>query len=197
MLPSLANDEIRLIARAMCGDLEAFESLYGIYKGPVYRTGLAITGDRSAAEEILQETFLRAFKHMHNVREGASLLPWLHRIAVNLSYDYWTARSRHWQVDVDGFIEQLIAPAVASPEQTVEQRELYGLVYEAIDKLDFKQRVTLVLFYLQDFSLAEIAEIMDCPVGTVKSRLHHARENLRRELLADQRLPQGLAYEFT
>jgi RNA polymerase sigma-70 factor (ECF subfamily) len=50
---------------------------------------------------------------------------------------------------------------------------------------------------LHDFSLAEIAEIMDCPVGTIKSRLHHARENLRRELLADQRLPYGLAYEFT
>jgi len=54
-----------------------------------------------------------------------------------------------------------------------------------------------VLFYLHDFSLKEISDIMDCPVGTVKSRLHYARENLRRELLADQRLSVGLAYEFT
>jgi len=197
MPPSSANDEIKLIARAKCGDLEAFETLYGIYKGPIYRTGLAVTGDHLAAEEILQETFLRAFKHMQNVREGVSLSPWLQRIAVNLAYDCWAARRRHWHVDLDVYIEQLIAPAVASPEQTVEDRELYGLVYEAIDKLGFKQRVALVLFYLHDFSLAEVAEIMDCPVGTVKSRLHHARENLRRELLADQRLPQGLAYEFT
>jgi RNA polymerase sigma-70 factor (ECF subfamily) len=53
------------------------------------------------------------------------------------------------------------------------------------------------LFYLRDFSLAEIAEIMDCPVGTVKSRLYYARANLRRVLLADQRLPTGLTYEFT
>jgi RNA polymerase sigma-70 factor (ECF subfamily) len=197
MLPSLADDEIKLIARAKCGDLEAFETLYGMYKGPIYRTGLAITGDRLAAEEILQEAFLRAFRHMHNVREGVSLSPWLQRIAVNLAYDYWAARRRHWQVDLDGYIEQLIAPAVASPEQTVEERELYSLVYEAIDRLEFRQRVTLTLFYLHDFSLTEVAEIMECPVGTVKSRLHHARENLRRELLADQRLPQGLAYEFT
>jgi RNA polymerase sigma-70 factor (ECF subfamily) len=90
-----------------------------------------------------------------------------------------------------------MAPVTTSPEAKAEERELYGLVYEALDKLEFKQRATLVLFYLHDFSLVEIAEIMDCPVGTVKSRLHYARENLRRELVADQRLPVSLAYEFT
>lgn len=197
MLSSPAHDEIELIVRAKCGDLEAFETLYGIYKGPVYRTCLAITNDRQAAEEILQETFLRAFKHLHHIRDGVSLSPWLHRIAVNVAYDYWSDRRRHWQVDLDSFIEQLIAPAVASPEQTLEERELYELVYEAIERLEFKQRVALVLFYLHDFSLNEIGEIMGCPVGTVKSRLHYARKNLRRELLADQRLVRGLAYEFT
>ena len=191
------EEEVKLIDRAKRGDLEAFESLYELHKGSVYRTALAIIGDRSAAEEILQETFLRAFKRMTTVRKGVSLAPWLYRITVNLAYDYGKARSRNWQVALDGIIEQLIAPASASPEQTGEERELYGLVYEAIDKLEFKQRVALVLFYLHDFSLTEVAEIMDCPVGTVKSRLYYARENLRRELLADQRLPVGLVYEFT
>jgi RNA polymerase sigma-70 factor (ECF subfamily) len=191
------EEELKLIARAKRGDLGAFETLYETHKGSIYRTGLAVIGDRLAAEEILQETFLRAFKHIHNVREGVSLAPWLHRIAVNLAYDYGKAHSRNWQVALDGIIEHLIAPAAASPEHTVEERELYVLVYEAIDRLEFKQRTTLVLFYLHDFSLNEVAEIMDCPVGTVKSRLHYARENLRRELLADQGLPVGLAYEFT
>lgn len=191
------EEEVRLIARAKRGDLGAFEALYEMHKGPIYRTALAIIGDRSAAEEILQDTFLRAFKHIHNVREGVSLSPWLYRITVNLAYDYGKANSRNWQVALDGIIEHLIAPASASPEHTVEERELFGLVYEAIDKLEFKQRVTLVLFYLHDFSLSDISEIMDCPVGTVKSRLYYARENLRRELLADRRLPVGLAYEFT
>lgn len=79
----------------------------------------------------------------------------------------------------------------------MEEREAQDLLYETINRLEFKQRTTLVLFYLQDFSLAEIAEVMGCPVGTVKSRLHYARENLRRELLADKRLPGGLIYEFT
>jgi RNA polymerase sigma-70 factor (ECF subfamily) len=191
------EEEIKLIARAKRGDLEAFEALYELHKGPIYRTALAIIGDRLIAEEILQDTFLRAFKHIQNVREGVSLSPWLYRITVNLAYDYGKARSRNWHVALDGIIEHLIAPAAASPEHTVEEREVFELVYEAIDKLEFKQRVTLVLFYLHNLSLAEISEIMDCPLGTVKSRLHYARENLRRELLADRRLPIGLAYEFT
>lgn len=190
------EEEIQLIARTKRGDLEAFEALYKLHKGPVYRTALAIIGDRLAAEEILQETFLRAFKNIQNFRQGVSLSPWLYRVTVNLAYDYSRDQRRHWHVALEGIVEQLIAPAVASPERRVEEREIYALVYEAISKLEFKQRATLVLFYLQGFSLAEIAEIMDCPVGTVKSRLHYARENLRRELLADQRLPVGLVYEF-
>jgi RNA polymerase sigma-70 factor (ECF subfamily) len=190
------SQEINLIICAKGGDLGAFESLYEMYKGPIYRTALAITSDRSAAEEILQDTFLRAFKHLDNIREGVSLSPWLYRIAVNLAYD-WTARRSRGSVALESVIERLIAPMSASPEHKVEQRELYSLVYEALEKLEFKQRATLVLFYLHDFSLVEVAEIMDCPVGTVKSRLHYARENLRRELLADQRLPIGLVYEFT
>lgn len=188
--------EIRLVKRAKRGDLEAFEMLYDMHKASIFRTALAITGDRLAAEEILQETFLRAFKHIKNVREGVSLSPWLYRISVNLAYD-WTAQHRRWPAALEGIIEQLVAPAAESPEQTVEERELYELVYEAISKLEYKQRATLVLFYLHEFSLAEIAEIMECPLGTVKSRLHHARESLRRELLADQRLPVRLMYEFT
>ena len=189
--------EVNLILRAKRGDLRSFEALYEMHKSCIYRTALAITSDRSAAEEILQEAFLRAFKHIQNVREGVSMLPWLYRIAVNLAYDHGKARSRHWYVALDGIVEQLIAPASASPEQRLEERELYALVYDAIAKLEIKQRVALVLFYLHDFSLDEIAEIMDCPLGSVKSRLHYARENLRRELLADERLPMGLAYEFT
>jgi RNA polymerase sigma-70 factor (ECF subfamily) len=190
------EEEVRLITRAKQGELEAFEVLYELYKASIYQTALAITCDRMTAEEILQETFLRAFKHINNVHEGVSLSPWLYRIAVNLAYD-WIARRRRWLVLLDGVIEHLITPAAASPEQMIEQRELYELVYEAINKLGFKQRATVVLFYLRGFSLAEISEIMNCSVGTVKSRLYYARENLRRELLADRRLPGDLAYDFT
>jgi RNA polymerase sigma-70 factor, ECF subfamily len=190
------DEEIALIGRAKQGDMDAFESLYTMHKIAIYRATLAIVGDKQSSEEILQETFLRAFKHIQKFHEGTSLAPWLYRVAINLAYD-WSARRRRWLAALDGIVERLVGPAVVSPEQSVERRELQELVYEAIGKLDFKQRTALVLFYLHSLSLAEIAVIQDCPVGTVKSRLHYARNNLKRELLADQRLAGGLVYEFT
>ncbi len=189
-------DEIKLICQAKQGDFDAFESLYEMHKTSIYRTALAITRDRSMAEEILQETFLRAFKHINKVYEDVSLSPWLYRVAVNLAYDLTAKRSRGLKV-LNTLKGWLTASPLSLPEQRVEERELQELVYEAINKLAFKQRTTLVLFYLQGIPLQEIAEIMDCPVGTVKSRLHYARINLRKELLADERLPGGLSYEFS
>lgn len=188
--------EFDLIVRAKQGDFGAFEGLYKLYKMPIYRTALAITSDRAVAEEILQEAFLRAYKHLDHLREDISLLPWLYRVTVNLAYDL-SARKRRGLHVVTELAEWFTAPPLISPEKKVEDREVQDLIYEVIGKLEFKQRTTLVLFYLQDFSLQEIADVMECPVGTVKSRLYYARANLRRELLADERVPGGLVYEFT
>jgi RNA polymerase sigma-70 factor, ECF subfamily len=190
------GEELRLINQAKKGNLDAFEGLYEMHRLSIYRTALAITGDRMTAEEILQETFLRAFKHIDRVYDGVSLSPWLYRVAVNLAYDL-TAKKRRGLAALSQLFEWFVAPVLISPEREVEERELQEAIYHAINKLEFKQRTTLVLFYLQDFTLQEIAEVMDCPVGTVKSRLHYARENLRQALLADKGMQGGLIYEFT
>ena len=190
------SDELDLISRAKEGDLNAFEKLYEMHKSAIFRTALAITNDRSIAEEILQDTFLRAYKNMARVRDGVSLAPWLYRIAVNLAYD-WAVKQKRWLAAVHNIVERIVISTSPSPERSLEEQEVQNLLYEAINRLEFKQRTTLVLFYLQDFSLTEIADVMDCPVGTVKSRLHYARTNLRQELLTDRRLPGSLIYEFT
>lgn len=189
------NDELALVAQAKQGDLDAFSALYELHKTAIYRTALAITGEKMQAEEILQETFLRAYRHIQKMHDGVSLSPWLYRVAVNLAYDL-TAKKKRGTTIINTLIERLTVQPLTSPERKLEERELQDLLYEAINKLEFKQRATLVLFYLQNFSMLEIAEIMDCPVGTVKSRLHYARLNLRKELLADTRLAGGWAYEF-
>lgn len=188
--------EAELVARAKDGDMVAFEALYEMHKSSLFHTVIAITSNRQAAEEILQEAFLRAFKRIDDIREGAPLAPWLYRVAINLAYD-WTRRRQRWHTILDDLMGRLQIMTPQSPEQMIEERELYDLVYEAIERLDFKHRTTLVLFYMHDFSLEEVADIMKCPVGTVKSRLYYARKKLRRELLADQRLPRGIAYEYT
>lgn len=188
------SDEAQLVARAKKGDLEAFEKLYEKYKGSIYRTALAITRDKGVAEEILQDSFLRAFRHIDNVYPGAALGPWLHRIAINLSYTWSKKRSR-WILSLEQVVDGLVSASRTSPERTVEQNELQQIVHDAIGELPFQHRATVVLFYLEDFSLQEIAEIMDCPVGTVKSRLYYGREKLREALLADRRLPRTIAFE--
>jgi RNA polymerase sigma-70 factor (ECF subfamily) len=189
------GEDSELIPRIRRGDLAAFEALYDRYKGQVYRAALAITRDQGAAEDILQECFLRVYAHIDKIDISRPLSPWIHRIAVNLSYN-WVTKRKRWFPALGEVIEQFIGGHSDSPEHVLEREELQRIVQEAVYSLSFAQRVVIILFYLNGFSLQEIAYVLDCPVGTVKSRLYYGRQNLRRKLGADKRLPAGLAYEF-
>jgi RNA polymerase sigma-70 factor (ECF subfamily) len=190
-----SGEDSGLISQVLRGDLAAFEALYDKYKGQVYRTALAITRDQGAAEDILQECFLRVYAHIDRIDISRPLFPWIHRIAVNLSYN-WVTKRKRWFPSLGEFIDQFAGDHHSSPEHILEREELQRIVQEAIHSLGFAQRVVIILFYLNGFRLEEIAYILDCPVGTVKSRLYYGRQNLRRKLGADERLPVGLAYEF-
>jgi RNA polymerase sigma-70 factor (ECF subfamily) len=188
-------DDGDLVPRIQAGDLGAFEVLYGKYKDELYRTALSITRDRGAAEELLQDCFLRAYDHIDAVDGYPSLRPWLHRIIVNLSYN-WAAKKRLHLVSFEEVFDRLLSVPRSSPERAFERQELLQLVDEAIKALGMPQRVVVILFYLQGFTLDEIAYVLDCPVGTVKSRLHNARRELRSRLGADLRISRELAYEL-
>ncbi len=192
------NDK-ELIARIQVGDLSAFECLFHKYQNQIYRTALGITGDHGMAEEILQDCFLKVYRHIDHLHGDYSLLPWLYRIAVNLSYDYLRRHKRRsWLAPLENFANYLIGadnPAVASPEKQVEREELQAIVRAGIADLNVKHRVVIVLHYLQGFSLEEIAYILDCPVGTVKSRLHYARKVLKRRFERNQWLVREVVYE--
>ncbi|MBI3286998.1 MAG: sigma-70 family RNA polymerase sigma factor [Chloroflexi bacterium] len=189
------NEDADLVSRTLAGDLDAFEALYNKYKRSLYRTALAITEDDGAADEILQDCFLRAYAHLPRLDLSTPLAAWLHRIAINLSYNR-VAQRRLWSVSLDQIIDRLGAGSIPSPEQALERSELRERVRRAIHALGFEQRVVVLLYYLQGFSLAEIAYILDCPLGTVKSRLHHARRKLRRELGADVAWTPGAALDL-
>ncbi len=185
-------DDATLVARVVGGDRDAFETLYERHHLPLFRTALAITRDRAIAEELLQEAFLKAYRHVARVSldPGASLKPWLHRIIINLAYD-WSARRRARAEPADAPVERLAARTL-SPERQVEQRALAQVVDEAVADLPFKQRVVVILFYLQDMDLVEIADTLNLPPGTVKSRLYYGRARLRARLESDVRLPVSL-----
>lgn len=189
-------DDATLVAQVVQGDRHAFEALYDRHHLPIFRTALAITRDRGAAEELLQETFLRAYRYIGRVclAPDASLKPWLHRIAINLAYD-WTARRRTAFRPLDDMDERIAAHSV-SPEREAEQREVECLVDDAIACLPFKQRVVVILFYLHDMDMDEIAATLNLPAGTVKSRLFYGRARLRERLKTDARLPATLEMQY-
>jgi len=193
---ALHDEDSRLISRIRQGDLLALGVLYERHKTQMYRVALAITRDPNAAEDILQEGFLRLYGSVDRFDETRPLAPWLYRVTVNLSYNWVTRRGR-WLVPMEGAMERLRAGPKSSPETVVEQNELQRIVREALNALGFEHRVVLVLFYLGEFSLKEIAHILNLPEGTVKSRLHYGRKRLRSRLERDRRVLGGVAYEFS
>jgi len=185
-----------LICRSRQGDLAAFEALYEGYKGQVFRTALAITRDQSAAEDILQECFIRLHRSLGSLDEGQPLAPWLYRVTVNLCYS-WMTRQRRWLHSLEEALEWLGALPQPSPVQLVERQEVRTAIEQAINSLSLDQRVTLVLYYLNGLSVEEVAVAMSCPVGTVKSRLYYGRKNVRRRLLSEGRAFQEMIYELS
>ncbi|MGH2472565.1 MAG: RNA polymerase sigma factor [Candidatus Limnocylindria bacterium] len=176
-----------LVYAARDGEIAAFDALFYRYRDGIFRLGLAITKDPSAAEEIVVDTFARAHRALARLEPDSSLRPWLYRVAVNLSYN---RRPRKGVVlsSLDDAVDEALANEVGSPSHMAEQAELRRLVLGAVEELGPKHRLVVVLHYLNGLNLTEIAEVMDCPVGTVKSRLHYALRRLRTHLAAHPEL---------
>lgn len=181
LISAQAQADTALVRRVQGGDMVAFEELFHKYKGVIYRTALAITRDAGMAEEVLQDCFYKTYTNIHRIQPDVPLSPWLHRVAVNLSCNA-IKRRRGWLEPIENIAERLFADPHHSPEHLFEQNELQGTIRDIVNELPVKHRVVVVLHYLHDLSLPEIADILECPVGTVKSRLHYARKVLKLEI---------------
>jgi RNA polymerase sigma-70 factor, ECF subfamily len=190
-----AHADTELVRRIQQGNMDAFEALFFKYQGQIYRTALAVTRDPGAAEEVLQDCFYKTYLNIMNITGDGSLAPWLHRVAINLSCNALKKRKVHLE-PIDDVAEGFISSDPHhSPEVVAERTELQGTMREAINSLPLKHRIVVTLHYLQDFSLPEIAYILDLPVGTVKSRLHHARKTLRDRLEGQSPASLEAAYD--
>jgi RNA polymerase sigma-70 factor (ECF subfamily) len=186
-----------LIVRLQAGSLEALGVLYDRHRNLVYRTALAITGDAEAAGDLLQDVFLRLHRFADHVDVQRPLEPWLYRMTTNLSYT-WVKRRRRWFYSLDDVAEWISGARRDSPASQAETDETWRSVQQAVLSLPLSHRGVVVLYYVNDLSLQEISEILDIPVGTVKSRLHYGRQALKKHLgfLTGDTLPE-LQYEFT
>jgi len=182
-----ARSDRELVYATRDGDMQAFDALFYRYKDGIFRLGFAITKDPSAAEEIVVDTFARAHRAIGRLEPEGSLRPWLYRVAVNLSYN---RRPRKGLVmsTLEDVNEERMTSDERSPSSLAELAELRTIVLAAVDTLGPKHKIVVVLHYLNGLNLAEIAQVVDCPVGTVKSRLHYALRRLRAHLAAHPEL---------
>ncbi len=185
--PEETRDDRELVYAAREGDLPAFDALFYRYKDGIYRLAYAITRDPSAAEEIVVDTFHRAHRALARLEPDGTLRPWLYRVAINLSYN---RRPRKNIVigPLEDAGDQIVESGERSPSSLAELAELRQVVLAAVDTLGAKHRIVVVLHYLNGLNLAEIAEVVDCPVGTVKSRLHYGLLRLRAHLASHPEL---------
>ncbi len=187
----------QLIIALQSGDLEALGVLYDRHRQLVYRTAFGITGDEEAAADLLQDVFLRLHRFAHRIDPRRPLEPWLYRMTANLAYT-WIKRRRRWMRPLEDLVDWL---SNASRSRALPQRLEWDAeaerVQQAIVKLPPPQRVVVVLFYVNNLSLQEIADVLNIPVGTVKSRLHYGRRALRKHLGLDEEMIGESRYEFT
>lgn len=188
---TIAFEDASLVERCRRGDLRAFEALVAKYQDRVYNLILRMVSRAADAEELAQETFLKALENLGQFRGSSGFYTWLFRIAANLAISH---RRRSQRVrfrplegaEGDGQADALIAEMSAAktplPDAPSMSRELAQRVAEALEELDDEFRLVVVLRDIEDMDYSEIAEVLDAPVGTVKSRLHRARLMLKDKL---------------
>jgi RNA polymerase sigma-70 factor (ECF subfamily) len=170
-----------LVLQLQGGSLEALGTLYDRHSRLVYRTALVIAGDPEAASDLLQDVFLRLHRFADRVDPGRPLEPWLYRMTVNQSHD-WVKRMNRWSQPLEDFVDWLAGAGKNPPYEAVERKDEWQQVQQVISSLPLNQRIVVVLYYLNDLSMKEISDILDVPVGTVKSRLHYGRLALKKKL---------------
>jgi RNA polymerase sigma-70 factor (ECF subfamily) len=171
----MTGKEAFMLAAARSGDREAFDALYRRFRPLVFRAAFRITGDAHEAEDVVQETFLQVHEALPQWRPEARLSTWIWRIAVNKALDERRRAKR--RPAVAGELPEPAAAEVAQPDATVAER-----IRAAIEALPPRERAVFVLRHYEDLPLAEVAEVLEVAVGTVKAALHHALVKLSGKL---------------
>jgi RNA polymerase sigma-70 factor, ECF subfamily len=192
------SSDMALVRQCATGDEGACTQLVTDQQRMVYQLALHLLGDPQEAMDLSQEVFLQVFRTLGQFRGQSTLRTWIYRIVVNQASNRrrsWRRRFRAFQVTLEDSVatrgELPASHRSTAPDQVLQQHETAGRVWAALDTLPFDQRVAVVLRELDGLSYEEIADSLGIAVGTVKSRLARARENLRDALGAPAAPIQG------
>ena len=185
-------DDSILVKAYLKGEQTAFEVLFRKYSTPTTRLVTSIVKNEALAQDVVQEVFLLVHRHLPKFRGQSSFKTWLYRIAVNESLRQM-GRAKRYQTggdDTDAQMNQwlkqspalVMLPVGATPERLVLEGQQAELVQKAMESLSENHRTILTLYYLEDMSVQEIAEVLHVPAGSVKSRLFYARQARAKEV---------------
>ena len=178
----ISNKEVdlSLIKRVKKGDYRAFDLLVLKYQSRVIATAFKFVKERQLAEDIAQEAFIKSYKSIDSFREESSFYTWVYRITVNTAKNYLVSLKRREEVVIsdltqdDSFYPQKLD--VDSPQDILKATELRDLIFETLSSLGEETRTALSLREFEGLSYEQIAEVVQCPVGTVRSRIFRGRE---------------------
>jgi RNA polymerase sigma-70 factor, ECF subfamily len=177
--------ETALVRAAQSGDETAFTEIVRHFQRPVYRVAYALTRNPSDADDLAQETFVRAYQAIGRFRAGEPLYPWLSRIAVNLAYSLFRRRRRRPETSIEPLVESGRQWAGDDdPAERAAESERHERLGAAFATLTPEHQAVLALRVVEDLSYDDIARVLGVPVGTVMSRLSRARAELRARLRA-------------
>ncbi len=171
-----------LVERVQAGDKRAFDLLVIKYQSRVVNVISRYLRDPVEALDLAQEAFIKAYRALPNFRGDSAFYTWLYRIAINTAKNYLVAQSRRppgsdiEAADAEQFEGPSALKETATPESMMLRDEIQQVIFSAIEALPDDLRTAITLRELEDLSYEEIAEAMDCPIGTVRSRIFRARE---------------------
>lgn len=173
-----------LIIDAKQGNPQAYESLVKKYQRPIYHLCRRMTGTHQSADDLAQETFIKAFFSLSHFKEGMSFFSWIRRIAVNNTLNYLKIRRREEPLgDKNGTVpDNPHALNHESPPERLQRRQMESRFHAALRRLPPDQRSVFILKVIENLSYQEIAQTLNIPHGTVMSRLNRARRKLKQEL---------------
>ena len=181
------TDQI-LVERVQAGEKAAFDLLVKRYQHKVIGLIGRYVQDHSEALDVAQETFIKAYRALDNFRGESAFYTWLYRIATNTAKNYLVTRSRRppgTDVDIDDVLQaesETELRDIETPENSLYRDELFSVMASALEALPEELRVAITLRELEGMSYEEIAVVMDCPIGTVRSRIFRARDAIDKEL---------------
>lgn len=191
----MSDRDKNLLERAKSSDISAFEQLIESYQIKIFNLALRMLGNYDDAGDLTQEVLIRIYKSIKNFKEQSSFSTWIYRITTNVCLDEIRKRKNMKVISLDeeiklddGDIKRQVESDEPSPEEAAETGDLKKVVNDAIARLSEEHRIVIVLRDIQGFSYEEIAEMLKCPDGTVKSRINRARQALKNILVSEREL---------